>query len=116
MFTKTRTQSEVGEMHNTFSTNTQIIGNIVTKDDMRFDGSIKGDITSEKKIVIGEQATIEGNIHCASLDSLGKITGDVFCEGKIVLRANSRLKGNISTNTLEIESGVFFDGSCQMHE
>ena len=114
MFNKARTQIEAGEVHNTFSTSTQIEGNIVTKDDMRFDGSIKGDITSEKKIVVGEQATIEGNIRCANLDLLGQITGDVYCEETIVLRAHSNLKGNVITHSLEIEPGAVFDGSCQM--
>ncbi|MBP1617584.1 MAG: hypothetical protein H6Q14_1411 [Bacteroidetes bacterium] len=116
MLNKTKKQTDVGEVHNALSLNTEITGNIVTQDDMRFDGSIKGDISSEKKIVIGDRAVINGNIRCANLDSLGQITGDVFCQEKIILRANSRFKGNVSTKSIEIEPGAFFDGTCQMHE
>ncbi len=115
MFNKPKKQAD-GEVHNAFSLTTEICGNIVTNDDMRLDGSLKGDITSDRKIVVGESAVIEGNIRCASLDSLGQITGDIYCEEKIILRGKSRLKGNVSTRSIEIEPGVFFDGTCHMHE
>lgn len=116
MLNKSKKLTDVGEVHNALSLNTEIIGNIATQDDMRFDGSIKGNINSEKKIVVGDRAVIEGDIRCANLDSLGQITGDVYCEEKIVLRANSRLRGNVSAKSIEIEPGAFFDGTCQMHE
>jgi cytoskeletal protein CcmA (bactofilin family) len=116
MLNKTKKLTDVGEIHNALSPNTEITGSIITQDDMRIDGIIKGEINSEKKIVIGEKAMIEGNIRCVNLDSLGQIIGDVFCQEKITLRANSRLKGNVSTKSIEIEPGAFFDGSCQMHE
>ena len=104
------------EVHNILSPTTNVIGNILTSDDMRCDGNIQGDINCEKKIVIGDKAVIKGNIRCASLDSLGYITGDVYCDDKMILRANSLLKGNVSVKSIEIEPGAVFEGTCTMHE
>lgn len=115
MLNKTQKIADAGEGHNALSSTTEITGTIITKDDMRFDGSIKGDISSEKKIVLGEKATIIGNIRCFNLDSLGHITGDIYCDEKIILRKGSSLRGNISVGSIEIEPGATFEGSCEMH-
>lgn len=115
MFTKSNNPSNTMEVHNVLSLETEVTGNISTKDDMRLDGSIKGQIQSDKKLVVGEKAVVEGNIRCANLDSLGLITGDIHCEDKVILRAASRTVGNIYTKSLEIESGALFEGSCKMN-
>jgi cytoskeletal protein CcmA (bactofilin family) len=116
MINKAKKLANTVEVHNTLSFDTEIIGNIITKDDMRFDGTITGDISSQKKLVVGAEAVINGNVRCGNIDSQGQIQGDVVCEEKVILRANSRLKGNITTRSLEIEPGAFFEGTCGMPE
>lgn len=116
MINKRKKLTRIFEVHNILSQNTSITGNIVTNDDMRFDGYIQGNITSEKKLVIGEMAVIEGDIKCSHIDCMGKITGNVISADSVILRATASLAGNVVTKYIEIEPGAFFEGSCTMHQ
>jgi cytoskeletal protein CcmA (bactofilin family) len=93
---------------------TVIIGDIDTQSDIRIDGIIKGNVTTSGRLVIGNTAKIEGNISCANVDVLGNVLGDISATGMVALKAPAQVKGNISSLTLSIESGVVFNGNCQM--
>ena len=50
--------------HNTIAFGTVIEGKIITQGDIRVDGTIKGSIICEGKIVVGESGIIEGDTKC----------------------------------------------------
>ena len=56
-------------------TGTDIIGEVVTKGDIRIDGSIKGKLNIEGKIVLGASGNIEGEVKAANADISGSIKG-----------------------------------------
>jgi len=102
-------------MHNVLSSGTVLTGNLVTDDDIRIDGIIEGNIISKGKIIIGNNGVVTGDIECYNLDLIGKVRGNVQCTEIVILRSSSNLIGDIKTQTIEIEPGASFTGSCEMN-
>ncbi|MCL2132181.1 MAG: polymer-forming cytoskeletal protein [Lentimicrobiaceae bacterium] len=94
---------------------TEIQGNVNTTGDIRVDGKITGDFSTNQKLVIGQSGIIEGDITCRDCDVSGKIAGNVVVNEVIVLNSTADITGDISTRTLAIEMGAQFSGVCKMH-
>lgn len=101
---------------NLIGAGTVIEGRIITKNDIRIDGSVNGNIRSEGKVVLGQKANIDGNMYCADSDLSGRVEGNVICKGFLQLKATARIQGDIFTKHLEIENGAQFNGYCNTGE
>lgn len=100
--------------HNVLAIGTVIQGDIRAEEDFRIDGTIEGNITCKGKIIIGPQSSITGNIECTNIDMMGKVAGNITCTNTIILRASANVNGEIKSQTIEIEPGAIFSGSCSM--
>jgi len=94
---------------------TDIQGNVNTSGDIRIDGKIVGDFTSNQKLVIGQSGVIEGNITCRDCDISGKVIGNIVVDELVMLKSTADISGDISTHNLVIEIGAQFSGVCKMH-
>jgi len=83
----------------------------------RIDGAFVGEVYSEGLLIIGEEATVEGSIAVRTLIVRGgKIEGDIQATELVELHAPAQVRGDIRTESLLMEKGVLFDGSCVMGE
>jgi cytoskeletal protein CcmA (bactofilin family) len=80
----------------------------------RIDGKFKGEVMSAGTIIIGEQATIEGDLDVDGAIVSGEVRGNITAKSRIELHAPAKLYGNIAAPILVIQEGVIFDGNCQM--
>ena len=99
---------------NLIGSGTLIEGNISSNGDIRIDGTLKGNLITKGKVIIGESGTLSGEAKCKNLDVEGLIEGKVFVSELMSLRIRSRILGDISTNKLSIEPGAIFTGRCDM--
>ena len=100
---------------NLIGTGTSITGEInSTNGDIRIDGTLNGNITTNGKLVVGPTGIIIGNIRCKNADVFGKIDGKVTVSELLSLKASSKVNGDIITNKLSIEPGTVFTGTCNM--
>ena len=93
---------------------TTIQGDINSKGDIRIDGTLKGSINTEGKVVLGANGTIEGDVVCQDADISGTINAKITVSKLLSLKATARLNGDIVTSKLSIEPGATFTGSCSM--
>jgi len=77
-------------------------------------GRIEGDINCKGKIVIGPKGSILGNIISDNAEVLGDVEGSIRIKEKLVFKSTAIIKGDIFTQTLEIEPGAHFNGTCTM--
>lgn len=105
-----------GMIHNNFSVNTTIVGNINAASDIRIDGTLQGNIECTGKVIIGEQSHIQGNIMAANAEINGKVNGNLTIQDTLTLKATSNVEGDITTQTLIIEPKAIFNGSCKMQD
>ena len=103
-----------GGVHNVLAGGTVVIGKINTESDFRLDGRIEGDITCKGKIVVGPKGSISGTIISENAEILGNVEGSIRIKEKLILKTTANIKGEVFIQTLEIEPGAIFNGSCTM--
>ena len=117
MFTnknETMKKSETTASVNMIGAETIITGDIISKADIRIDGTLKGSINTEGKVVLGREGMIEGDVICKDADISGTIKAKITVSQLLSLKTTAKLKGDIITNKLSIEPGAAFSGSCSM--
>ena len=99
---------------NMIGSGTIINGDVQSKGDIRVDGTLKGSVNTEGKLVLGKDGVIEGDVICRDADISGVIKAKITVSQLLSLKATSKLSGDIITNKLSIEPGAAFTGSCSM--
>ena len=117
MFTnknETMKKSETTASVNMIGAGTIITGDIISKGDIRIDGTLKGSVNTEGKVVLGREGMIEGDVICKDADISGTIKAKITVSQLLSLKTTAKLNGDIITNKLSIEPGASFSGSCSM--
>lgn len=100
---------------NIIAQGTQIEGNLNTSSDCRIDGTVRGNIVSKAKIVIGRSGQVQGNISCASIEIEGVVAAETLVATELMsLKASAKLTGNVTVGKVAIEPGAEFSGTCKM--
>jgi cytoskeletal protein CcmA (bactofilin family) len=90
-------------------------GTLTFKETIRVDGHISGKLVSnEGTLIIGENAVLEADVQVAVAIIRGKVNGRVEAKQRVEIYAPAQVNGDIFTPTLAMDSGVLFNGSCQM--
>ena len=119
MFTNTNNNDRMKKTDNKESINiigqgTAVQGDINSTGDLRIDGTLKGSIKTEGKLVLGQNGHIEGDVVCQNADVSGKIDAKITVSNLLSLKETAKLNGDIITSKLSIEPGATFTGSCSM--
>ena len=103
-----------GTVINMIGVGTIITGDINSNGDLRIDGTLKGSVATEGKVVLGKNGVVEGDVVCNNADIAGEIKAKITVSQLLTLKSTAKLKGDIITNKLSIEPGAVFSGSCSM--
>ncbi len=116
MFKEKTSQSERFAPTNAtlISAGTVLTGDITSDNDLRIDGTIKGNVICKAKIIIGETGYVEGNIDGQNADITGKVLGSLAIKDLLQLKNNGNIQGNIAAGKLQIDPSATFNGQCQM--
>src|SRR5215203_3087241 len=96
------------------SPGTVLNGDVKSENDLRIDGTIKGNVKSDAKIIIGATGFVEGNVEGANADIYGRVAGNVGVKELLQLREQGNIEGNIVAVQLQIDPTAVFNGKCQM--
>ena len=92
----------------------KIEGKLSCSGSIRLDGEVKGDISSQSTVIIGENGKVNGQINAENITIGGQVTGTVKAKEKLVLDAKANLQGDVFTKIIAVESGAVFNGNCKM--
>ena len=95
------------------SAGTVIKGEILSPTDIRIDGTFEGRVQSKGRVVVGESATIKGDIVCENIDLWGKVEGNLFVKDTLSLKEGCVVDGNLHIRRLAVELGATFNGTCR---
>lgn len=93
---------------------TLIEGKFNCADNVRLDGAVHGEVTVDKRLVLGEGSYVQGNIHAKDAVIKGKIKGDIFIKESLHLMETAVIEGNISARTMVVEEGARYNGACKI--
>lgn len=90
-------------------------GNIEFRGTIRVDGNVKGTIHSgEGTLIVGEHAVIHADIIVDAAIITGAVNGNIEAREKLEIFPPANVAGGIKAPTISIESGVVFNGNCEM--
>jgi cytoskeletal protein CcmA (bactofilin family) len=93
------------------SSNLRIHGDLESDGDIQVEGIVEGDVRSHT-IIVGNSATIRGDITGEDVQVRGSVTGNITAR-TVMLASSSRVVGNVLHESLSIEPGAFLDGECR---
>ncbi len=93
---------------------TVVEGKIKATNDIRIDGSIKGDLFCDAKVIIGPSGVIEGTIRCQNAVIEGQFNGNLTVSELLNIRETAKVTGEVSYGKLIVQSGAIISGSYKV--
>ncbi len=93
---------------------TFVEGHISAESDIRVDGTIKGTLICQAKVIIGPSGFIDGEIKCRNAVIEGKFSGKLRVEDMLSVKDTAEVVGDVQTDKLSVQSGAVFNVTCTM--
>jgi len=75
---------------------------------------VEGSHRLGNELIVGESATIEGDIHVGRIAISGTVIGKIVATQRVEIHRNGKVYSDIDTPALIIEEGAVFQGNCVM--
>jgi len=99
---------------NVLSNGIEITGSIRFSNDMIVDGTVDGEITSDKgRVTIGENAMIKGDVTAGEVKVYGRIEGKITSQ-RCELKDKSKITGDIKSKVFSMEEGAQLSGRTEI--
>lgn len=93
---------------------TRIEGKFTSTENVRLDGQIKGEVNVTKKLVMGNNSFIDGNISAQSIAVQGRIKGNLKISDTLQLLPTANIEGDINANALIVDEGAVYNGALNI--
>ena len=93
----------------------EVVGSIKCASDIHMEGRLNGDLTCSGNAVIGESATVKGNISVTSTTVHGQVNGNITAKDKIDLKSTARITGDVRAKRMTVEDGVTIIGKAEVN-
>lgn len=116
MFQKTKNKGPIDQLGQTnrIVDQTIIKGDIEAVADLRFDGSLEGNLKVKGRLVIGPLAKIKGNIDCQNADIQGAVYGSLRVHELLHIKETAHVNGELVVGRLAVDPGGRLEVSCKM--
>lgn len=91
-----------------------IEGKISIAGTFRVDGHVKGNISSDHSLLLGENSKVEGQLDAKDIVIAGHFEGTIFAKERVEIQPKGVVSGEVHTPCLVIHSGGVLDGQCHM--
>lgn len=109
-----RKRHDSGEWTGFLEKGVKLEGKLETTGTFRIDSTMKGTLVSSETLILGENASIDGQIEGNYVIIAGRFDGTIHAKGKVEIQTKAIVTGEIHTPCLIIEPGAVFDGRCHM--
>ncbi len=96
------------------SSGVKIEGKLYSEGNVRIDGKIKGNVTVNGNLTLGESSEVNGEIKAQNITVNGAVDGKVSASEKLVLEEKSKVHADLVARILVVEEGATFDGKSNM--
>lgn len=92
-----------------------VTGDLETDGALRIDGRLEGTIHRADLVVIGEGASVVGDVTAREVIVGGAVTGNVFAQQRTELRSSGIVAGDIRSAAILIHEGGVVQGRLYIH-
>ncbi len=96
------------------SQGTRLDGNFSSPENIRLDGKVFGAVSCDKKLVVGAEGLVEGEIKAAEAVIMGQVSGNILVKGTLHLLASATVQGDLNAGVLIVDEGAKYDGKCRI--
>lgn len=93
----------------------EIVGTIRSSGSIEINGKLSGDLSCTGNAIIGEKASIKGNLNVDSITASGQVNGNITAKDRIELKSTARINGDIRAKRLSVEDGVTLVGKSEVN-
>lgn len=90
----------------------KIEGNFICQGGIVIEGEVKGVITTQGFLEVGDKALVLADVSAKEARVGGEIKGNIKVEGYLELTASARIIGDIEAGSLSIVRGAVIKGKC----
>jgi cytoskeletal protein CcmA (bactofilin family) len=87
-----------------------IIGNVEAGGFTRVDGSLKGDLAAQGRVIVGERARIKGSLTGTAVTVGGVVYGNILASERVIVLATGIVLGDIITRRIQADEGCLIQG------
>lgn len=98
-----------------FDSHMAISGDVETDGALRIDGRLEGSINRADLVVIGEGASVVGDVTAREVIVAGAVTGNIFAAQRTELFSNAIVAGDIRSAAILIQEGGVVQGRLYIH-
>lgn len=109
-----RGQNEAGEWSGFLDQGVRVEGKLELPGTFRLDSRLRGSITSGEMLILGKNASVEGEIEGNAVTIAGRFEGRIRARGRVEIQAKAIVVAEIHTPCLIVEPGAMVDGSCHV--
>ncbi len=85
-------------------------GRLHSTSNIRFDGEMTGDLSTDGDLVVADHGVVKGNVTGRNVVVGGSIHGNVQTSGRLEILSTGRVLGDISVGSLIIDEGGILKG------
>lgn len=89
-----------------------IRGELALSGFIRIDGDIDGNLGTDGRVIVGENARIRGDVRAREISVGGVVQGDVIAPEGVDILSTGMVLGNVITKRLHVEESVILNGRC----
>lgn len=79
---------------------------------IRIDGTLDGNLETQGRVIVGDNARIRANINASSVTVGGIVEGDIVAPEGVTVFSTGMIIGDVITKRLKIEDNVVIQGQC----
>ncbi|MBM3304428.1 MAG: polymer-forming cytoskeletal protein [Candidatus Aminicenantes bacterium] len=88
-------------------------GDLIFKGSFRIEGYLKGTITSDALLIVGEKGKVEADVKVGQLVVNGEVRGTLQATERVEVHDKGRVFGTILSPKLVVEEGAYLEATCQ---
>ena len=93
----------------------EIEGKFTFSGTVMINGKLRGEISSNDTLIVGEKGVINASIRAGVVLVSGEVVGNIAGIERVELRGTARVSGDIEAPVVVVDEGVQFDGHCRMN-
>lgn len=109
-----RMQREAGEWSGFLEQGVRLEGRLELPGTFRIDSWLRGSITSQEMLILGENSAVEGELDVNAVTIAGRFEGRIQARGRVEILSKAVVSAEIHTPCLIVEPGAVVDGRCHM--
>ncbi len=102
------------KVDNLIAAGTTIQGVIKARGNVRIDGGIEGELSSDGHVLVGKGAEVRASLSAQSAQVAGVVHGDIRVERRLEILQTGRVWGDVQVGSLQIAEGGLLRGACVM--